>query len=332
MKKTVRVAGAQIPVSTDIQFNKKEIIKALDWAKENEVDHLLTPEASLSGYKPESLLNNKDQLEEALKEIEDHIASKNMDILFHLGTLFIEPERQGNLNRNQVRHYEGRDGQCHIFSTTNKIACVGADDFVISGDEINVLKLPHRRDREYKMATLICNDMWEWDNNHMLNFKMASEVQPDIIFHATNGVKFTQSMLTHSNNFPDIEYDNKFLCNTFNDWHESHLKMTAVQSCATIVTADSCVPWYWDPIDESTISDCMTSSESGIINPLGIRLTDVSRYGRQYFYTDIPTDMKEKCFDLIQSHSNKTPYHNHEHVSPIGEHKWKFLDKWKSQN
>ena len=35
MKKTIRIAGAQIPVTPDIQYNKKEIFKALDWAKEN---------------------------------------------------------------------------------------------------------------------------------------------------------------------------------------------------------------------------------------------------------------------------------------------------------
>jgi len=318
-EKTIRIAGAQIPVSTNIQFNKKEIFKALDWAKENEVDHLLTPEAALSGYKPEALWDSKDELEEALKEIETHIASNNIDILFHLGTLFIEPETQGSINRNQVRHYEGRDGQCHIFSRTNKIACVGADDFVIPGDEINVLKLPHRTDREYIMATLICNDMWEWDDNHMLNYKMSSEVQPDIIFHATNGVKFTPDMLKHESNpeFSDVKYNNKFLCNVLDNWHESHLRMTAVQCCATIVTVDSCVPWYWDPKEEDknptwTLDEFLTSSESGILNPLGIRLTDIPRYGRQYFYCDVNDHTKEKCFDLITSHSNHTPYHRHE--------------------
>ena len=48
-KKTTRIAGSQLPVSTNIQFNKKEILKAIDWAKENEVKHLITPEGSLSG-------------------------------------------------------------------------------------------------------------------------------------------------------------------------------------------------------------------------------------------------------------------------------------------
>ena len=32
MKTTVRLGGAQIPINGDsIQFNKKEILKALDW-------------------------------------------------------------------------------------------------------------------------------------------------------------------------------------------------------------------------------------------------------------------------------------------------------------
>ena len=49
-KRLLRVAGAQIPVTKDLEYNKKEIFKALDWAKENEVDHILTPEGALSGY------------------------------------------------------------------------------------------------------------------------------------------------------------------------------------------------------------------------------------------------------------------------------------------
>ena len=46
----LRLAGAQIPVASNIQLNKIELFKAIDWAKKNEVDHLLTPEGSLSGY------------------------------------------------------------------------------------------------------------------------------------------------------------------------------------------------------------------------------------------------------------------------------------------
>ena len=42
----MRIAGAQIPVGSNIQSNKIEILKSLDWAKQNAVDHLLTPEVA----------------------------------------------------------------------------------------------------------------------------------------------------------------------------------------------------------------------------------------------------------------------------------------------
>ena len=68
-KKTTRIAGVQLPVSTNIQFNKKEILKAIDWAKENEVKHLLTPEGSLSGY-GYKWSDNLDEIQDALKEVD----------------------------------------------------------------------------------------------------------------------------------------------------------------------------------------------------------------------------------------------------------------------
>ena len=69
--KIVRVAGAQIPVTKDLEYNKKEIFKALDWAKENEVDFILTPECALSGYKT-TWQERFEEIQEALNEIEDH--------------------------------------------------------------------------------------------------------------------------------------------------------------------------------------------------------------------------------------------------------------------
>ena len=50
MKTNIRFGGAQIPVTPFQQKNVKSIKKAIDWAAENNVDYLVTPEASLSGY------------------------------------------------------------------------------------------------------------------------------------------------------------------------------------------------------------------------------------------------------------------------------------------
>ena len=97
----IRLAGAQLPVTVDIQANKKEILKAIDWAKENEVKHLITPEGSLSGY-GYNWYDHLDEIHDALKEIEEH--AKGLEFL-HLGTCLRENEWEGKINRNEIRHY-----------------------------------------------------------------------------------------------------------------------------------------------------------------------------------------------------------------------------------
>ena len=140
--KKIRIAGAQIPVwDENIEYNKKEIFKALDWAKENEVDELLTPECALSGYKP-SWVDRIAELVEALKEVEDH--QKKCGIGLHLGTMFNEPELHGNLNRNQVRHYNcdgnlyARTDKCYLINSD-----MGADEHLVpSMFPCHPIKLP----------------------------------------------------------------------------------------------------------------------------------------------------------------------------------------------
>ncbi len=80
---SIRVAGAQIPVSTNIQKNKEELFKAIDWAKENEVDHLLTPEGSLSGWL--GWETRIEEVKDALEEVEAY--QKEAGIGLHLGTM-----------------------------------------------------------------------------------------------------------------------------------------------------------------------------------------------------------------------------------------------------
>ena len=49
----LRVAGAQIPVTRDIDENLETIFRAMEFAVSEEAEVLLTPEGSLSGYTPE---------------------------------------------------------------------------------------------------------------------------------------------------------------------------------------------------------------------------------------------------------------------------------------
>ena len=58
----IRYAGAQLPCTEHLDRNIKEIKTAINWAAENKVDYLLTPEGSLS-----------DNLETAIQSIsKDH--------------------------------------------------------------------------------------------------------------------------------------------------------------------------------------------------------------------------------------------------------------------
>ena len=47
---SLRIAGAQIAVQTDIEANVKTLLRAIDFAAGQQADSLLTPEGSLSGY------------------------------------------------------------------------------------------------------------------------------------------------------------------------------------------------------------------------------------------------------------------------------------------
>ncbi len=264
--KTIRIAGAQIPVGADIQTNKIEIFKSLDWAKENEVDLLVTPEGSLSGYVASDWWNKLDELNDALKEVEDH--QKKLGIELHLGTCLQETEELGNINRNEIRSYNKKGELFQVTVKSYGIAferCVNKD-----GQPLYTWNLPFD-ERPTSATALICNDMWgcvEQDGEPINQLLVNANL--DLIIHATNGVKF---------NPKDIRYK------AFDAYHNGFLCMTALKALTSIITVDSCVPWDWDG-EESKVDVCITSSQSGVVDFTGW-LTDVPRFGRQYFYYDL---------------------------------------------
>ncbi len=276
-----RIAGAQIPVGSDIEVNKKEILKALDWAKENNVEHLLTPEGSLSGYCTD-WKRKMPQLCEALNEVEDY--QKKCGVALHLGTNFQEREGRGDIFKNQIRHYNNKG---HLNGVTNK-TFVLADEGVLgrNNDEEPMVSVPiYVNDSNLVLSPstsqatphafaigLICNDMWganDLDKSALVLEVAGNHPEIQLIFHATNGRKFE---------------DHDFRWDIFNDWHNSVLRLTSM-FVYPILTVDSCTPWNWDG-NEDTVDKCKTSSQSGVVDYTGW-LTDVPRRGRQYFYHDL---------------------------------------------
>jgi len=295
MKTTIRLAGAQIPVGSDIQINKKEIFKAIDWAKENHVDCLLTPEGSLSGYCT-GWQDKLAELMESLKEVEDY--QKESGVGLHLGTNYPDRESLGLIYRNQIRHY-AKGG--NLLGVSNKSFTLG-DEGVMgrNGRTEPIVSIPltkttytkaliteeNPRSTEIHCIGLVCNDMWGAHNNDessiipMMGDFLKFRPQIQVIFHSTNGRKF--------------EDQNDIRIKIYNDWHNSVLRLNATLAYP-ILTVDSCTPWDWDG-NEDVIDKYQTSSQSGFIQFDGW-LTDVPRYGRQYFYYDY--DISSRYIDRI---------------------------------
>tara|TARA_B100000700_G_scaffold249270_1_gene279489 strand:- start:1162 stop:2175 length:1014 start_codon:yes stop_codon:yes gene_type:complete len=268
-KEIIRVAGAQIPVTKDLEYNKKEIFKALDWAKENEVDHILTPESALSGY-CNQWYNKLEQIESFLKDIEEH--QVKCGVALNLGTCFQEPEGFGKINRNQIRHYSKKG---HLLGITNKTWVLQSED-CIGRDNVKqgLAGIPLDEDNPGGATTIgmLCNDMWGWNEDpHTIRKDTEMRKYPiDLIMHATNGRNF-------------LEDDPQYL--PFNTWADGFLRMTAYKTLIPILTVDSPVQWDWD-MNEETVDYYPTSSESGFLDFTGWQ-TSVPRHGRQYFYHDL---------------------------------------------
>tara|TARA_B100001113_G_scaffold275359_1_gene229946 strand:- start:53 stop:1033 length:981 start_codon:yes stop_codon:yes gene_type:complete len=297
-KTTMRLAGAQIPVGTNIQANKKEILKALDWAKENEVDFLSTPEGSLSGY-ANDWITKIDELKDAEKEVKDHQRKCNVNL--HLGTLFKEEESCGSIHRNMVRLYNTWDIENNpenLATMILKTYCIPHDNCIRRdvNQGIQTYYVPSGKNfedgRPLKCAGLICNDMWGCveEDGIAINELLAKE-NLDLIFHSTNGIKFSPN---------DVRQD------AFDRYHDGFLRMTALKTLATIITVDACTTWWWDG-NEEDVNLVKTSSESGVLDFTGW-LTDVPRKGRQYFYYDHDYRMRGKeKFDIYDRELRDDP-------------------------
>ena len=304
MNSTIRIAGAQIPIKdNDIQFNKNEILNALDWAKENEVDCLLTPEGSLSGY-GSWWMSKMEELEDSLLEVENH--QKKVGVELHLGTLLQSREPIGFVNRNHIRHY-GKDGG--LYGLSNKTYIVPGDGACLSSTAgglsplhpFNMPNVTKKDGQPYKIVGMVCNDMWgsskdthkDYNPDMSLN-EMLIERKADLVFHSTNNYKFPPQQIT--------EYP--YMKETFDMWHESHLRMTAWATCSTILTVDGCTPWLWDG-DENDYNTYESGSQSGVITGLGERVVAVSRTGRQYFHYDLGINDRERNGFKQNSYNSK---------------------------
>lgn len=151
---SLTVGGCKIPVTHNIQSNLKEIKEAIDWASENGVQLMSTPECALSGYlwEPDDLLPGKDpktkELEIAMEEVISYSKEKNVDLI--LGTAWYN--KTGDWTNMQRYIFKGE-----VVYEYAKNILADADAQIYSRE-----RLPPRiiNYNGVNISGVICNDFW----------------------------------------------------------------------------------------------------------------------------------------------------------------------------
>ena len=178
--KTLTVGGCRIPVSLDIQANLTEIKKAIDWAADNSVEIMCTPECALSGYMwtPNSQEDPKViEISAAIEEITKYSLDKKVDLV--LGTAWYN---SANAWTNMQAFII--DGKCQEVYYKNVL--FGQETRLYSpGDEITVFKY-----KDFRIGGLICNDLWSnpmfWPSASAMLLQKLMLERVDVVFVSAN--------------------------------------------------------------------------------------------------------------------------------------------------
>lgn len=247
----LRIAGAQIPVSNDIAENLATLRRAIDFAATEQADILLTPEGSLSGYRPHFDVN---AVEAGLNEITRYARERAVGLA--LGTCFVEPS--DGLCYNQIRFYT-KEGAFLGFHS--KILRCGTMTQPTQGEINDYATTPLRTfDMDgARVGGLICNDLWAnpmctpMPDPHLT--QQHAELGASVVFHAVNGGR-----------------DGSALSKVFWNLHESNLRVRAMSGKIWIATVDNCAP-----------TNLPCSAPSGILNPKGEWVVQTDPVGERYF-------------------------------------------------
>jgi predicted amidohydrolase len=261
-----RIAGAQIPVTNNIYDNIKTIKTALDWAHENKVDFLLTPEGALSGY-----LNSFDALRELklddhIRQVTQYACERGVNLI--LGTEYIKPIDSGMVKCSQVHYYN--DVGIKIADYDKQMPIPAEMAYIGQGPEepVHIEGLGVNGPYNFKAGTFICNDMWGQLHGKTVaipDMQFYNHYNADIIFHASNGYRGDEvgdeSDAQKMKEFADV-----------NIWMASRYNIP-------IVTVDNCYK------NDGSFYDGPTSSTSGVIHN-GEWLVKAAPTGTDYFYHD----------------------------------------------
>jgi predicted amidohydrolase len=251
-KMCLRVAGAQIPVSSDPRKNVVSLSRAIEFARRENADMLVTPEGSLSGYSDKFDVG-------ATKLALDEVTAKarSAKIALVLGTCFADADG----TRYDAQRFYNQDGEYLGFHA--KILLCKRMSKPSAKGEIDSFKSAPLRVFNLKGITvggLVCNDMWanpEW--TPMPDPYLARQLAglgARIIFVSANAGQ---------DDGEDWPINHAF--------HESNLRLRARSAGVWIVVVDAADPHGRKP------SNC----PSGVVGPDGHWAAQVPSTGEQFF-------------------------------------------------
>jgi len=234
--------AAQIPVTDKIDTNLITLKRAIDWAEENNVDYLLTPEGSLSGYVPSFNEEvSEEAIVEAVWEIVDYAAAKNVGLA--LGTKYKENDKVFN----QIRVY---DKEGLFVGAHDKMYIINEYDRSEAPNSIGPIKIMHNG-YEIKVLCLLCNDFWGGYNQDAYSLPKVikrPETAAHLILHGSNGFR------GYGLKQEDILYE----------WHNAVLRFMSSELNTHVITADNSIKMNGEDyliMKESDIMGIITSGK-----------------------------------------------------------------------
>jgi predicted amidohydrolase len=245
----IKFAGLQMHVTENIQLNEAKITDALAKASKDKADFLVTPEGSLSGYRPNF---DDSQVVQALERVTQ--AAKKLGVGLFLGTCFSEPMNGEKIRMNQIRVYSP-DGAYQGYHA-KILRCSAPED--PAGGEVRDYAGGALRIFDFhgiKIGALICNDLWATPGYTCLpNTYLALQLK-----------KMGAQILVHAvNTGPDPRY---------RSFHMASQELWALTLKLSMVGVNA--------------SAGAMSAPSGVTGPDGKRLYTAPESGEHYFSFDV---------------------------------------------
>jgi predicted amidohydrolase len=261
MPNELRVAGAQIPVTRNVEKNVEAITRAIDFAAREKADVLVTPEGSLSGYTHEfDVAATADAIDLVVRR------ANEKQVALVLGTCFAASDGA----RYDAQRFYDHNGK-YLGFHAKVLLCRHMTEPGKTG-ELDYFKSAPLRTFDLNGVTvggLVCNDVWgnpEWTpmaDPHLA--QQLSSLGAHVVFASVNS--------------GEAEGDELALLRAY---HESNLSIRARSAKLWFVVANASDP------NETRDVNC----RSGVLAPDGHWVVRADPKGEQFFAQTI--DIGEK--------------------------------------